>query len=70
MFEPSVIKAVVIDRLKCQGTGYCVKIAPGLFRLDGGAPAEVNHGRLQETDPDLVTEAEDTCPTRAILVVR
>ena len=41
-----------------------------LFRLEGGAPAEVNHGRLQETDPDLVTEAEDTCPTRAILVVR
>ena len=69
MFEPSVIKAVVIDRLKCQGTGYCVKIAPGLFRREGGAPAEVNHGRL-ETDPDLVTEAEDTCPTRAILVVR
>ena len=68
MFELVIIKGVMVDRLKCQGTGYCVKIAPRLFKLEGEGPAEVQRDRIADIDPDLVTEAEDACPTRAISV--
>jgi len=70
MFGPVIIKGVMVDRLKCQGTGYCVKIAPLLFKLEGEGPAEVLPDGIADVEPDLVFEAEDTCPTRAISVDR
>ena len=30
---------VVIDRVKCQGTGYCEHLAPAVFRVDAGGQA-------------------------------
>jgi len=70
MFEPILTKGVMIDRLKCQGTGFCVKIAPGLFKLEGDGPAEVRRNPVEDADVDLAEEAEEACPTRAILVNR
>jgi ferredoxin len=59
---------VTIDRAKCQGTGYCVKIAPHLFELGESPPARATGCASNEVDAELLLEAEDACPTRAILV--
>jgi ferredoxin len=62
-------KRLVVDRVKCQATGYCVKIAPHLFKLEGPGPVEFAQDQAKEGDLELMFEAEDTCPTRAISVV-
>ena len=66
---PEVSDGVIVDRVKCQGTGYCVKIAPHLFKLDGPGPVEFDRDLVKDADVDLLHEAEDACPTRAISVV-
>lgn len=67
--DSRAFKKVVIDRVKCQGTGYCVKIAPHLFKLKGAGPVEFAQAQAKEGDLELMFEAADTCPTRAISVI-
>jgi len=59
-----------VDAAKCQATGYCVRIAPAAFRLEGAGPARFEPEREDDVDAELLAEAEDTCPTRAITVTR
>lgn len=61
---------VTVDPAKCQATGYCMKIAPAAFKLDGTGPARFEPDRPGDVDKDALIEAEDTCPTRAIKVTR
>lgn len=60
--------SVTVDRARCQATGYCVKLAPALFRLEGDGPSRFEPERPDAVDLDSLYEAEDTCPTRAIKV--
>lgn len=58
-----------VDPLQCGCSGYCVKLAPGLFGwlLQGGA---ARARKVPETDDErrLAREAVDLCPTRAIVL--
>lgn len=56
---------VRIDAQICQGTGYCVRVAPAVFELG----EEVGLVRDQHPPSDqqpLLEEAATLCPTRAI----
>ena len=63
---------VTVDPAKCQGTGYCVRIAPAAFKLEGAGPARFEADPAHEVSAEALIEAliaaEDTCPTRAITV--
>ena len=59
---------VTVDRAKCQGTGYCVKIAPHLFKLGESPPVRFDEDAVSECDAGRLRDAEDACPTRAISV--
>ena len=59
---------VTVDAAKCQATGYCIRIAPAAFKLEGTGPARFEPGPRADIDPEALAEAEDTCPTRAITV--
>jgi ferredoxin len=58
--------AVKVDRTRCEGTGFCARLAPDHFRLDGSGVARF----LAPEQPDVerIGEAESLCPTRAIVV--
>ena len=62
---------VQIDKSRCQATGFCVRVAPGYFKLgDGeGATATALADQIAEADVDAVLEAEDLCPTQAISII-
>ncbi|MGI9623941.1 MAG: ferredoxin [Acidimicrobiales bacterium] len=56
---------VQIDARICQGTGYCARIAPDVFEVQGRV------GVVLEPHPDpeheaVMEEAATLCPTRAI----
>jgi ferredoxin len=56
--------SVYVERELCIGSGYCVRYAPGVFRLDDEEIAVV-------IDPEAGTEEErqraaDSCPAGAI----
>ena len=68
MQQTPMTARVAIDRAKCQGTGYCVRIAPRLFELGPEPPVRFRGDELTESDVALVRDAEDACPTRAISV--
>lgn len=56
---------VEVDEMLCQGTGYCVRVAPELFELVDGIAKVL----VVDPDPSLadkVNEAERICPSRAI----
>ncbi len=61
-------RRVTIDRAKCQGTGYCVKLAPHLFQLGASPPVQFHEEVATDADDQLLRDAEDACPTRAISV--
>lgn len=56
---------VRIDAKICQGTGYCERVAPAVFALQGRQGVVID----QHPEPDrrgLLEEAATLCPTRAI----
>ena len=55
-----------VDPRQCALTGYCVEVAPELFRL-GDEHAEVLTGSIDDLrSRELAIEAESLCPTAAI----
>ena len=58
---------VSIDDAACQGTGYCVRVAPDLFEL-AGAVVSVKTETVPAHLEDAAREAEVLCPARAILL--
>jgi ferredoxin len=59
---------VRIDRKVCQGTGYCEQLLPQVFRVGSEGQATVLREVATEEELQRAQEAEDICPTRAILV--
>lgn len=60
---------VHVDELKCMKAGYCVRVAPAVFSLDGNVNhAVVQTATLSPDQEDLVFEAETLCPMLAISV--
>ena len=59
---------VRIDRKVCQGTGYCEQLLPQVFRVGADGQAEVLRQVATAEELELAGEAEDICPTRAILL--
>jgi ferredoxin len=57
---------VVVDALKCQGYGACVKISPEVFHLDGDKKAV--SGDPAAAPDDVVLKAARCCPYRAVTV--
>ena len=57
---------VRVDPLICQGTGYCVRLAPDVFALGDDARAHVLEPHPGADREDLMEEAATLCPTRAI----
>lgn len=55
---------VHVDERVCQGTGYCERVAPSVFRVVDGIAQVI----AQPTGDDLeaTEEAERLCPSRAI----
>jgi ferredoxin len=66
MSEPADVAAILVDRERCQGTGYCEELAPGLFKLDREGIVTVLKPPGSEGELELARQAEDICPTRAI----
>jgi ferredoxin len=60
--------SVSVDRTVCQSTGYCEHLLPQVFRVGAEGHAEVLREVVTEEELELAREAEDICPTRAILV--
>ncbi len=60
---------VTVDPLRCGCTGYCVRVAPAVFRLDRTGPAQVILTSLAGELADAVREAASVCPTNAIVIV-
>jgi ferredoxin len=61
---------VTVDPELCIGTGDCVRLAPGAFRIDETRGVSTPLPGAAATDPDLLEEAAFNCPTRAITVTR
>jgi ferredoxin len=60
---------VTIDPLRCGCTGYCVRLAPEVFRLPESGPAEVVVAHPDAELANSAREAAAVCPTNAILLV-
>lgn len=61
---------VTVDADLCIGTGECVRIAPGAFRIDEARGVSVPRPAAALADRALLEEAALSCPTRAITVGR
>jgi ferredoxin len=59
---------VKVDSDKCQGTGYCAMISPTVFELGDDGLATVLQSEVDESERELMLEAQNTCPTQAITV--
>jgi ferredoxin len=57
---------ISVDRSRCQGTGYCEQLAPGLFHVDDEGIVTILKQAGSEAELELARQAEDICPTRAI----
>jgi ferredoxin len=58
-----------VDELMCEGSGFCARVAPAIFVLpDAGPPAVASLEDVPAELEDVVLEAEQLCPVRAILL--
>ena len=61
--------AIEVDRSRCEAMGFCTQVAPTVFALPTGEPpAQVIAGELSVEQRAQAAEAEDMCPTQAILL--
>lgn len=58
---------VTVDRDRCEGTGFCVRLATEHFELDDQGIARFRAGG-GELNLELAEEVEALCPTNAIRV--
>ena len=57
---------VRVDSMICQGTGYCQRLAPGVFELRDDQKAHVLIKHPAADQEALMEEAATLCPSRAI----
>lgn len=60
---------VAVDPELCIGSGDCVRVAPGAFRLDEDAGVSIPRAEAASTDIALLVRAAEGCPTQAIRVI-
>jgi len=58
---------IVVDRVRCMGSGSCSFHAPNTFDLDDEMRVVVLEGRDSDA---AIRAAVESCPTRALTVVR
>lgn len=63
-----VAARVTIDPDLCIGTGDCVRLVPGAFRIDERRGVSTPLPGAEEADIELLQEAAFNCPTKAIQV--
>ena len=61
---------LVIDRIKCDGSGLCAELLPELIRLDDWGYPIVAPGSVPEHLLPLAQRATEDCPLLAIAVRR
>ncbi len=59
---------IEIDYDKCIGIGSCESVAPDIFEVGDDGQVKVLVEEPDESQRDIVTEAEASCPTGAISV--
>lgn len=59
---------VTADTSRCIGAGRCVSIAPALFDQTDEGTVVVMRSDLERDELDLLFEAVDLCPARALSV--
>ena len=59
---------VTADRERCISAGRCMATAPDVFDQDDDGIVLVTHPEPGAAERDLVTEAVDQCPARALEV--
>lgn len=57
---------IKVDRNLCRGLGYCVAVAPTVFKLDKEGKAVVLNAA--SVDDDTIMEAAQSCPEDAIIL--
>lgn len=57
---------VVVDRDRCEGNAFCVKIAPAVFELDDDEYAVVTADPVPAEQEPLVEQAIADCPRAAL----
>ncbi|MEB3980017.1 ferredoxin [Mycobacterium sp. 663a-19] len=57
---------VVVDRDRCEGNAYCVRIAPEVFELDDDEYAVVTTDPVPVDQEALVLQAIIDCPRAAL----
>jgi ferredoxin len=58
---------IVVDRLRCIGSGSCADTAPDVFQLD-----EVDRSVIinpHGATPDVIVAAAESCPVDAIKII-
>jgi ferredoxin len=66
--ESRSFPGIKLDREVCQGTGYCEQLAPSLFKPDEEGLSTVVGAINFVAELELAKQAEDICPTRAIIL--
>jgi ferredoxin len=58
---------IVIDRLRCIGSGSCADTAPDVFQLDEADRSVIINPR--GAIPDVIVAAAESCPVDAIKII-
>ena len=61
---------IEVDRDRCAGTGGCEAVAPDVFEIGDDGVLVVRRPEPDDGVLDDVRDAVDTCPTRALRLVR
>lgn len=59
---------IQVDAARCEGTGFCARVAPHLFVVAPAGTSQVLVEYAPETELEVLQEAEELCPTRAIRI--
>ena len=55
-----------IDNDRCLRCGMCTSIEPEVFEFDDAGDIKINEENIVEGNVELVEQAIDTCPVKAI----
>lgn len=58
---------IVVDRLRCIGSGGCADTAPDVFQLDEADRSVIINPR--GATPDVIVAAAESCPVDAIKII-
>ena len=59
---------VTVNPRKCMANQECMRVAPGMFELGSAGYSRATRGTWTEADLPVLRQAEENCPTAAIIV--